>query len=201
MRYTTSDIQAWLQQCTERMTAAAAELNELDGRLGDGDLGATLEKCASLMRDCLAAPAATPSDVFKGCALACSRASGSSFGTLMAVAFMTLTKHTVGKPKLELGDVVPLLGQVIEALMARGRTKPGDKTMLDSLEAIRLAAATATDSDTLHRLSLSAALQALEDFRDRPNLIGRARMFGEKSIGMDDPGMVAIARLLGAPRT
>ena len=46
MSYTTSDIQTWLGQCTERMIAAAPELNELDGRLGDGHLGATLEKCA-----------------------------------------------------------------------------------------------------------------------------------------------------------
>lgn len=199
MIYTTSDIQAWLQQCTERMTSAAAELNELDSRLGDGDLGATLEKCASLMREALAAPAATPCDVFKACAAACTRASGSSFGTLMAVAFMTLTKHTVGRTTLERSDVAPLLGPVIEALMARGRSKPGDKTMLDSLEAIRRAAANG-DCETLHHQSLSAALQALEDFRDRPNLIGRARMFGEKSIGLDDPGMLAVARLLGAPR-
>jgi len=201
MSYTTSDIQAWLRRCTERMIAAAPELNELDGRLGDGDLGATLEKCAGLMRDALAVPSAMPSDVFKGCAIACTRASGSSFGTLMAVAFMTLTKSTEGKSTLDPSDVAPLLGQIIEALMARGRSKPGDKSMLDSIETIRLAAAATTDRESLHRQSLSAALQAVEDFRNRPNLIGRARMFGEKSIGLDDPGMVAVARILGAPRT
>lgn len=196
MSYSTSDIQAWLGQCSERMIAAAPELNELDGRLGDGDLGATLEKCAALMRDALATPSATPSDVFKGCALACTRASGSSFGTLMAVAFMTLTKATAGKSTLDSTDVAPLLSQVIEALMARGRGKPGDKTMLDSLEAIRLAAAANPDPATLRRHAVCAAFQALEDFRHRPNMIGRARMFGEKSIGQDDPGMVAIARIL-----
>jgi dihydroxyacetone kinase-like protein len=201
MSYTTTHIHAWLGQCTERMIAAAPELNELDSRLGDGDLGATLEKCARLMRDALAAPSVTPSDLFKCCALACTRASGSSFGTLMAVAFMTLTKATAGQSTLGPADVAPLLGLVIEALMARGRSNLGDKTMLDSLEAIRLAAATTGAPKSLPRQSLTAALQALEDFRARPNLIGRARMFGEKSIGLDDPGMVAIARILGAPRT
>lgn len=201
MSYTPQDIQAWLGQCTDRMIAAAPELNELDGRLGDGDLGATLEKCARLMRDALAAPSATPSDVFKACAIACSRASGSSFGTLMAVAFMTLTKSTAGKTALEPADVVPLLDQIIDALSARGRGKLGDKTLLDSLEAVRRAVATTPDPESLHRQSLAAALQALDEFKDRPNLIGRARMFGEKSIGLDDPGMVAVARILGAPQT
>ncbi|MFN0128621.1 MAG: DAK2 domain-containing protein [Verrucomicrobiales bacterium] len=200
MSYTSQDIEAWLGQCADRMIAAASELNELDGRLGDGDLGATLEKCARLMRDALAVPSATPSDVFKACAIACTRASGSSFGTLMAVAFMTLAKSTVGKVALDPADVPPLLVQIIDALMARGRGTLGDKTLLDSLEAIRLAAAATPDPKSLHAQSLAAALQALDDFRVRPNLIGRARMFGEKSIGLDDPGMVAVARILGAPR-
>ena len=38
--------------------------------------------------------------------------------------------------------------------------------------------------------------QALDRFRDQPNKLGRARMFGEKSIGLDDPGMLAFRRLL-----
>jgi len=199
MNHPTADIERWLGQCAARMIAAAPELNELDGRLGDGDLGATLEKCARLMLDVLADPSASPSDLFKGCALACTRASGSSFGTLMAVAFMTLTKSTAGRSTLESDDVASLLAEVRDALMARGRSKLGDKTMLDSIEAIRVTAAVGRGT-LLESQCLLAALQALDAFRDRPNLVGRARMFGEKSIGLDDPGMVAVARILGAPR-
>ena len=66
------------------LEAAAPELNALDGRLGDGDLGATLQKCAANVR---AAAAGLPDDlagIFKRCAGACANASGSSFGTLLA---------------------------------------------------------------------------------------------------------------------
>ncbi|WP_192871708.1 DAK2 domain-containing protein [Variovorax sp. JS1663] len=41
-----------------------------------------------------------------------------------------------------------------------------------------------------------ASCAALAAFRDKPNRIGRARMFAEKSIGMDDPGMVALQRMV-----
>ena len=34
--------------------------------------------------------------------------------------------------------------------------------------------------------------------RQQPNRIGRARMFAERSIGLDDPGMVAMQRMLQA---
>jgi dihydroxyacetone kinase-like protein len=85
--------------------------------------------------------------------------------------------------------------------MARGRSKLGDKTMLDSIEAIRVTAAAASGGALLQSECLLAALQALDSLRDQPNRVGRARMFGEKSIGLDDPGMVAVARILGAPRS
>ncbi len=46
MSWSPDEVRDWLLRCADRMDAAAPELNELDGRLGDGDLGAKLEKCA-----------------------------------------------------------------------------------------------------------------------------------------------------------
>ena len=196
MNWNATDIKTWLGNSADRMIAAAPELNELDGQLGDGDLGATLEKCGRLIHDGLAGDFETPADVFKVCAMACTRASGSSFGTLMAVAFMTLTKETLGKAELSPGEVEPLLGKIIEALMARGKASLGDKTVLDSLEAIRLAATELNDRTQLPQLAATAAQSALNTYRDKPNKIGRARMFAEKSVGMNDPGMVAVVRMM-----
>jgi dihydroxyacetone kinase-like protein len=197
MSWNATEIQTWLGQCDNRMIAAAPELNELDGKLGDGDLGATLEKCARLMQDGLAGDLETPAEVFRVCAMACTRASGSSFGTLMAVAFMTLAKKTNDKNELACADVRLLLGKVLEALMARGKASLGDKTVLDSLEAIRLAVTDLGDETQLAEIAFAAANSALDKYRDKPNRIGRARMFAEKSIGMDDPGMVAVLRIIG----
>jgi dihydroxyacetone kinase-like protein len=41
-----------------------------------------------------------------------------------------------------------------------------------------------------------AADKAMAEFRGRPNRLGRARMFGDKTVGMDDPGMRAFVVLL-----
>ena len=38
--------------------------------------------------------------------------------------------------------------------------------------------------------------ELLDAFRDRPNRVGRARMFADKTIGLDDPGMVALQRMV-----
>jgi dihydroxyacetone kinase-like protein len=48
----------------------------------------------------------------------------------------------------------------------------------------------------LYGRSLSAAREALEAFKGKPNKIGRARMFGDKSIGLYDPGQLALVRII-----
>ena len=48
------------------------------------------------------------------------------------------------------------------------------------------------------RRVVAAVDAALREFHRRPCLVGRARMFGDKTIGMDDPGMVAFRIMLGA---
>jgi dihydroxyacetone kinase-like protein len=83
----------------------------------------------------------------------------------------------------------------VQKLSARGGASLGDKTMIDSLQAITQALSKAQPQDDLAALARNAAANAIEEFRNKPNRIGRARMFAEKSVGMDDPGMVAVLRM------
>lgn len=194
-------LSAALVRCCDAAEAAADELNALDARLGDGDLGVTLARCAANVRGVLAsAGAATPAALLKGAAQACAKASGSSFGTLLTVGLLTASRVTGDRTVLDHPTCIALLADVRQALSTRGGAQSGDKTMLDSLQAVE-AALTACDPGDQAAWPIAAVLgakQALEDFRSRPNRIGRARMFGERSIGLDDPGMVAMLRLVEA---
>jgi dihydroxyacetone kinase-like protein len=178
--------------------AAAPELNELDGRLGDADLGATLDKCATLIEQALPEMPDTLEGIFKRCAQASARASGSSFGTLLTVALMTSAKRCAGVTLLDHSQFAALLAEVVTTLSARGGANLGDKTVLDGLHAIHTALAASPEGAEARRLASDAARSALDAFRDKPNRIGRARMFADKTIGMDDPGMVALLRMVDA---
>lgn len=176
------------------MDKAAPELNELDSQLGDGDLGVTLQKCA---QNVLAALPSSPDNVqgiLKNASKACADASGSSFGTLLASGLLASANWLDGR---SLGrEALPdLLLHTVQKLSARGGASLGDKTMLDSLQAIAQALSLAQPHDDLAVLARNAATRVMDEFRGRPNRIGRARMFAEKSIGMDDPGMVAVLRM------
>lgn len=70
--------------------------------------------------------------------------------------------------------------------------------MLDALQAVAEALDAASDDADLRQQAGAAVQRALDEFRSRPNRIGRARMFADKTIGMDDPGMVALQRMVQA---
>jgi len=190
-----------LARWCDALEAAAPELNALDGRLGDGDLGTTLSKCAANVRELLAAPPASLEATLKACAQACARASGSSFGTLLAVGFLTATKTVGPRETLDRDALVEVLTAARQALSQRGGAALGDKTMLDSIAAIT-GALQACNPDAgpqaLKDAAVRAAASALDVYRQLPNRIGRARMFADRSIGLDDPGMVAVRRMAQA---
>ena len=194
----TASLSAALLRCCDALEAGAAELNALDARLGDGDLGTTLSKCAANLRAVLTHPASSLQALLRDGAQACAKASGSSFGTLLAVAFLTASRGVAARDGLDRAALVQILDDIAHDLMKRGGATPGDKTMVDSLLAITQAMGQqASESpEVLKNDARVASEQALKQFRDLPNRMGRARMFAERSVGMDDPGMVAVHRLV-----
>ena len=171
-----------------------AELNAADGKLGDGDTGAMLKRLsAGLVATDLVA-AASLGDAFRALAMAASAATGSSLGTLVMTALMSFAKGTAGETTMSTADLGPLLDSAIEAVLKRGGAHLGDKTVVDSLAAIALALKDNTEETALASVR-AAAHAALDQFRDQPNKLGRAGRYGDKSRGLDDPGMLAVALL------
>ena len=140
----------------------------------------------------------TLSDIFKAAALACAKASGSSFGTLLTQALLVAARDTREQETLSRADIAKLLSESFQVLSARGGAVLGDKTVLDAMDATASALQSAADGDDLRAVAVEAVTQTLSTFRDKPNKIGRARMFAERSIGMDDPGMIAFLRIVEA---
>lgn len=172
---------------------ASAELCAADGALGDGDLGITVSKGFSE-----AAAAALPQDF--GMALleiakAFQRVSASSYGTLVATAFMAAAKATKGKSSIEAAEIPGLVVAARDAMMARGKGSLGDKTVLDSLDALAMAIDGASP-ETMIGKAVTAARDTVEEYKTKPNKLGRARMFGEKSVGLVDPGQLALLRIV-----
>ncbi len=196
MGFTSEHLRRAAVTIADKAEASAEELNGQDAKLGDGDLGITVSKG---WREVAMDAEALPEDLgqsFLACAKAFQRVSSSSFGTLVATAFMSAAKATKGRSEADWGEVSGLLGGARDAMIARGRGSLGDKSLLDAVDAVAAATEGLDDPDKILAAADRATDQALDRFREQPNKLGRARMFGEKSIGLDDPGMLAFRRLL-----
>jgi phosphoenolpyruvate---glycerone phosphotransferase subunit DhaL len=193
---TRDTLAAGLARIAVHMEGAADALNTLDGQLGDGDLGVTMVRGG---REVTAVLPALPADLgmsLMQVAQAFTRTSGSSFGTLTATGLMAAAKATKGRESVPWSEVPGLVEAAFQAMRTRGKAELGDKTVLDALHA----AATASQGLDDPALILSAMAFAVDATIDRMRgleaRIGRARIFGEKSKGMDDPGMVAFRHML-----
>jgi dihydroxyacetone kinase-like protein len=194
---TVADLTFAIGRVAEAMDIAAAELNAADGALGDGDIGITVSRGFAE-----AAAAEFPQD-FGGALVACAKAfqrvSSSSYGTLLATAFLAAAKQCTGRSSIEAVEISQIVDAALTAMMARGRGELGDKTVLDILKAV-VDATAGSPGAHLYDNSLAAARSTLEDFKSKPNKLGRARMFGAASIGLYDPGQLAMVRIIEALR-
>ena len=192
---TSKDLHQALTRVSTAMNGAAAELNAADAELGDGDLGITVSHGFAE-----AAKAELPDDLglaFMECAKAIQRVSSSSYGTLLATAAMATAKSLKGRTSVDVSETPGLVEGAVAAMMARGKGSLGDKTVLDVLHAIAEAMRGAPDGVAYQRC-LEAARTTLETYKGKPNKLGRARMFGDASIGRYDPGQLALVRMVEA---
>ena len=180
----------------DKMEKSADELNKLDNLIGDGDIGITM---VTGFRATLEVSGELPDDVgmaLMKCAQAFTGTRASSFATLFATGIMAAAKEVKSKNKVDWKHLPQILEQSIEKMAHRGKSKLGDKTVLDELAAIQKALVGIEDTNALLEAADRAAAKALDEFRGLPCKQGRARIYGKKTIGIDDPGMVVVRKLV-----
>ena len=180
------------QKLLEEAKNSYDEFNAADGKIGDGDLGITILNGFEEINNNINKFSNDMGVNFMICSQAFVKKSGSSFGTLIAFSFMNISKNFKGKKECNHEDVVGIFETTLKTIQERGKTKLGDKTIADSLDLI---IKKLKDSSNYSEVFKSATKQALENFKGKKILIGRARMFEDKTKDLDDPGMFALNKL------
>ena len=196
MPLTTRALTQGLRLIDAEIERIANELNSLDAIVGDGDLGVTLTLCARGIAEALDQ---LPEDVgmaLMKCAEVIMKCSGSSFATLLASGFMGAAKATHGRKDVAWKEISNILGAAQQAMMLRGKSSLGDKTVIDAIDAARGAAEGLDDPRAIIEAAQKAVDGVMKHLRGQPIKAGRARIWGEKSIGLDDPGTVAFRHML-----
>ena len=199
---------AWLRLAASRVAAERVHLTDLDAAIGDGDHGINLDRGFTALEARLSArdvstEAAGPLLALAGRTITgtVGGASGALYGRalLRAAAALDAWPIDAGPP---VARVAAALRAAVDGIAALGRSRPGEKTMLDALvpavEALEAAATAGADLPDALRRDADAAEAGASATRPLLATKGRASYLGERSIGHLDPGAVSSALLLGA---
>ena len=168
-------------------------LIELDSKIGDGDLGLTMERGFTALAE--ESSKYVGEDIGKfliKAGLVFNKVAPSTMGTLMSTAIMRMGRTWNGKTELTPRDIVAGFEAAVVGIKERGKSELGDKTVLDALvpavDALQAGLVGGKDLPGALRDAYQAALQGFEHTKELQSKVGRASWFQEGSIGNPDPG-------------
>ena len=188
-----ADFSRLIAAAADTIAAHAEELTALDQAIGDGDHGLNMKRGFEAVRAEADGFAAKPlPEALKAVGTKLVMTVGGASGPLFGTLFMALGKELPATPDRD--GLAAALKRAIEAVAARGKSQPGQKTMLDVLQPVYEALAQGKTATEI----ADAADQAAEATVPMKALRGRASFLGERSIGHMDAGARSTALLVRA---
>lgn len=203
MPITAEDIQRWLKQSRQLLHENRDLLTRLDSAIGDADHGINMDRGFRAVSEKMTDVGSTDIGlILKLVGTTLVSTVGGASGPLYGTAFLRAGAATSGKRELYESDMIEMLRAMLEGIKARGKARPGEKTMVDALdpalEAVQQAESEGLGLSQLLRCGCDAAEEGMK--RTIPMLAtkGRASYLGERSIGHQDPGATSSWLLLKA---
>lgn len=193
---------AWVREFARSVADQRDYLTELDSAIGDADHGSNMDRGLTAVVAALdASPPADPAALLKQVGMTLVSKVGGASGPLYGTLFLRMA-GSAGSAVLDAAAFARALRAGLDGVVARGKAKQGDKTMLDALGPACDALDAAVAGGMSFAEGLRAGAAAARDGRDAtiPMLArkGRASYLAERSIGHQDPGATSMALMIDA---
>lgn len=197
-KLTIDDFKQILRHALLCITKRSDEFSKLDAVLGDGDHGTAIVQSMSAL--VAAADGGTEfkamlNDMSFGLMLEISGSTSSLLGGF----FLGMSDHAEGT-ELDAAGVKAMFAGGLEGVRRQTKAKPGDKTMMDALAPAVEAMQNCRSTDVKEVLTAGAeaATKGAQATIGMQARFGRARNYGERSIGYADAGATSWACMLDA---
>ena len=195
---TSAEYVEYVRRAAKKIAENKDYISGLDAITGDGDHWANInmgfENLVAAGDEMAAMPLC---DVFKKIGMLMMSKIGGSSGILYGGAYIAASKSIAGKAEIGSGELCGALEAMVNDMMARGKAKPGFKTMIDSLYPAVQAykadlAAGKSDAETMDDVK-KAAEDGAESTKAMEAVKGRASYQANKGVGHLDPGAVTMS--------
>lgn len=168
-------------------------LIDLDSKVGDSDLGLTMNKAFHAAYESVSANSADAvGRTLQLAGMAMARAAPSTMGTLVATGFMRGGKALESFSSIGSAEMSIFWAAFLNGVIERGKAKRGDKTLIDVLTPVSESLATSVACAATLPVALSRAAEAAAKGLDATKGMiaqhGKAACFQEKTLGLQDAG-------------
>lgn len=192
---TKAEFAARLKNACAAVAAAEEELTEIDSRFGDADHGLTMSKIAGAVSRAVDQSAGGIQAMLDDAAMAVMTLNGGSAVPLWNTWLDGMQEEAPEGDEIDVPGLQAIFAKALEELDDMSGAKVGDKTMMDALiPASEAIAAYAGSSEAeLFALAAKAAAAGAENSKNFASKFGRARSYGEKTIGTPDAGAMSMS--------
>ena len=192
---TKAELALRLQNACAAVAAAEQELSDIDARFGDADHGLTMSKIAGAISGAVSASEGGIQSMLDDAAMAVMELNGGSAVPLWNTWLDGLQEGAAEGDEISIEGLKDMFAHALSALEDISAAKVGDKTMMDALipatEAV--GAYEGSDEAGLFAAAAAAAAEGAENSKNFVSKFGRAKSYGEQTIGTPDAGAVSMA--------
>jgi len=195
------EIAKMLLTVSQEMSLNKSYLVDIDSKIGDGDLGLTMEKgFVAASRFAQANSKLPPSELLIKSGFEIIKVAPSTMGNLMGSGLIQGGKAVNGKDTLSSSDLVLFMEGFLQGVLIRGKAQVGEKTIVDVLVPTveKMKSYKGESPIEVLREGLKGAQEGIETEHEMMNQHGKAAVFREKTIGMKDPGSEAVLIMIKA---
>ncbi len=180
-------------------------LSNLDSVIGDGDHGTTISGAfIKISKELSKKNFSTISELLRFIGNLFINTTGGTTGPIFGYMFigMSLPLNSLKKNEVTLSDYSQMLTSALDKVTSIGKANPGDKTLVDTLNAAASSLKKSVEQNILFEDALKKmAEDAQKGAESTKNMIakkGRARYLGERSLGHQDAGATSVSIILSA---
>ena len=177
------------------VAAAEGELTEIDSHFGDADHGLTMSKIAKAISNAVEGAEGGIQSMLDDAAMAVMTLNGGSAVPLWNTWLDGMQEAAPEGDEIDVPGLQAIFAKALEELNDMSGAKVGDKTMMDALipASQAIAAYDGGDEAGLFTAAARAAAEGAEASKGFVSKFGRAKSYGEKTVGTPDAGAVSMS--------
>lgn len=193
MQISKAQLAAMLKGGCSEIVGAQEELTGIDSRFGDADHGVTMTKIAQAVAGAVNGGAGDVKTMLEDAAMAVMQINGGSAVPLWNTYLEGLSEQAPAADIVTKADLKAMFEGGLKAISALTKARVGDKTLMDTLiPATEALLSCESGVEDMLNAAARAAEAGAENTKNMVSKFGRARSYGEATLGTPDAGAVSM---------